>query len=129
MNTQIYTSRFEGNLFELKGYSMVIMDTGPWLSTINANKSFIEQNLLINFYESEEVLAWCICEALKRAYPEVKVLGHYPNDRYEAVYDSLFFNQEMVVRNRLLPSFQNSGIIKAVRVLPMLDKTIVALGS
>lgn len=119
---------FNGNLAEINTYHVTIVDTTMWVNQIRHNMEYLSSEFYINRYETEILCWWCITESVKRGFPELRVLNHNHVDKYEQVYDSLFTNQEFLMRNSLLAHVQGLPGAKCIRVLPLLDKTVIALG-
>jgi 6-phosphogluconate dehydrogenase (decarboxylating) len=126
--TIVQTAPFHGNIGELQSYSMMIVDTSMWPTTIQANAHLLQHELFLRLSDSEALCAWCITESVKRGVPELPVLGHYFVDRFEQAYDRIFFNQEFTMRNRIQPALERVGKAKCIRVLPMLEKTLISIG-
>ncbi len=124
-----YPTRFEGGIEEIRQYHMVIVNTLPIFRTLQRNKELIRDNIFINEYDTEELLGWCVKELIKRAFPEIKLLDHHFNDVFEMVCDQLFTGYEHVLRSQITPSLVNCKIIRCFRVLPMMDKTMLAIGT
>ena len=108
---------------------MVIVNTAGIYKTLQRNAELIRDNLFINEYETEELVGWCIKELIKRAFPEIKVIDHRFNDIFEMICDQLFTGYEHILRAQIMPSLVNCKIIRCFRVLPMMDKTMLAIGT
>ncbi len=126
---KFYPTRFEGSIEELRQYHMVIVNTAAIYKTLQRNAELIRDNLFINDYETEELVGWCIKELIKRAFPEIKVIDHRFNDIFEMICDQLFTGYEHILRAQITPSLVNCKIIRCFRVLPMMDKTMLAIGT
>lgn len=124
-----YPTRFEGGIEEVRSYHMVLLNTSMIFHLIRSNLAYIQTELFIRPFETEELTGWCIKEIIKRAFPEVTMLDHPFNDRYQTVADQLLFGLEHSYRVQITPSLQGCSIVRCFRVLPMMDKTMLAIGT
>ena len=127
--SNLKTARFEGSIKELSIYHLAVLDTTSFINLFNTAAEAIKNELLIPGFDTDATCSWCIVEAVKRGFPELLVLGHELNDRYESVYDTFFLGEENVMRRKLLPYLSFQSPIKALKVMPLLDKTFVAIGT
>lgn len=118
---------FEGSLLDATGYHMSIIDTSAIYRAILNNKRALEEEYRIAWDETEELYAWCVVQAISDAFREHRVLGHYHNSLYMEVYDGLILGYHCAIRTVIEPVLENLPSIKAIRVLPLLDKTVLAI--
>lgn len=126
---QINTGRFDGSLSELTVYHLAILDTSHYVRLFMTHAQTIQNEVLIRPDETDAACSWCIVESIKRAFPEVRVLNHELNSNYEAVYDQYFLGEENDIRRKLFHYLQIQKQVKTFKVMPMLDKTLVAIGT
>lgn len=107
---------------------MVIIDTSTWLHDLESFANYLDREIGIRYDETERFLSWSIREGFARGFPEVVLLDHSFNDKYEAGYDSIFYGKENMLRVNLKPIMETYVGIRCVRILPMLDKTVLAIG-
>ena len=127
--TEINASRFEGSLKELSIYHLAIIDSTGYVKLFTSHSEEIQKELLIRNFETDAACSWCVVESVKRAFPEIQVIGHELNDRYEAVYDTFFLGEENIIRRKLMPYLEFQKKVKTFKVMCLLDKTIVAIGT
>lgn len=127
--SHINAARFDGSLSELYIYHLAIFDTSCYVKLFHQNAKAIREELMIRDFETEAACSWCVTEAVKRGFPEITVLNHELNDRYEAIYDVYFLGEEHDFRRKLLPYLNFHAKVKTFKVMPMLDKTLVAIGT
>lgn len=127
--SKINASRFEGSLKELNIYHLAILDSTSYIKLFNRHAETIQKELLVRSFETEAACSWCVVESVKRAFPEIQVLEHDLNDRFEAIYDTFFLGEENVIRRKLLPYLEFQKQIKTFKVMCLLDKTLVAIGT
>lgn len=125
----VIKTRYEGRLGEVLVYHMAIFDSSEIVKTFISSEKEIVSSLAINLFETDNACSWCICECVSRAFPELIITGHSLNDLYEAIYDSFFTGMEFSLRGKLLPYLQTKNPIKVLKVLPMQDRTIIAIGT
>ena len=124
---QTFVSPFEGSLLAVTGYHLSIVDTTVIYRAILNNKTKLEEEYRVSWDETEELYAWCVVQAISDAFREYRVLGHYHHSLYQEVYDGLILGYSHAIRSVVAPAIANLPSIKAIRVLPLLDKTILAI--
>lgn len=118
---------FEGSLLTVTGYHLSIIDTMVIYRAILNNKMVLEEEYRVSWDETEELYAWCVVQAISDGFREYRVLGHYHHSLYQEVYDGLIRGYSHAIRAVVEPLLKNLPSIKAIRVLPLLDKTMLAI--
>ena len=118
---------FDGSLLSVTGYHLSIVDTSPLYRAMLNSQSLLDSEYHVRWDETEDLYAWCVVQSISDAFREIRILGHYHNSLYQEVYDGLISGFSHSTRAVVLPVLERLPSIRAMRVLPLLDKTILAI--
>lgn len=127
--SNVESQPFDGSLNELSIYHIVIIESSIFVKIFKKHAEEIKNEILIRDFETDAACSWCVVECVKRAFPEIQVLAHELNDRYESIYDVFFSGEENDIKRKLLPYLQLKTQVKTLKVMPLLDKTLIAIGT
>lgn len=128
-SNEVISGPYDGILGEVSIYHMAIFDSSSFVKKFQEAGKIFETELGIRNFESDLACSWCIVESVKRAFPELRVFDHELNDTYEAVYDLFFIGEEYSLRHKLLPYLQTKSPIKLLKVMTMLERSVIAIGT
>ena len=127
--TYLQPSSFQGQVDEIKLHTLVCFDASYINKTVGVALNASGMSVVGIRADEGYVLAdWCTVEMVRRAFPELYVLGHSINDVYSQFYDTYFHLSELKLRYGTQKLFSFNQPPKILKVLPMAERSMLSLG-
>jgi hypothetical protein len=126
---KIPPSTFWGFVDEIKIHTLVCFDASYINKTVE--RVFNTGTVDVTGIAADEGYAladWCTVEMVRRAFPELRVHGHHINDVFGQFYDTHFHLSEFKLRHGTQSLFDFKRPPKVLKVLPMGERSMLALG-
>ena len=123
-------SNFGGFHTEITFHTLVCFDASfVSKATARAFEDGTLKNLGIAQDETYELIDWTTREVVQRAFPELYTLSHPHIDKFQQFYDQTLFGSEFRIRDTLANVISFKKPPKLLKVLPMNERTIIAIGT
>lgn len=127
---QRFSSRkFEGSYQDISFHTMICFDAS-YIKRIVADtfqKSELKQYDILED-ETYELIDWLTREMVVRAFPHVRIIGHFHSDKFQQFYDQQIFGYEFRLRGTVEMATFLGPEARVAKVLCMDERSLIALG-